>query len=563
MADRGSYPSHSDCVQHPRTNHDHAHRRPSSLHVHRVLQEQARRGGGGARLRAQQPLRAAGGPDAAVHERRHEPVQADLPGSGRPGFGSGEAQAGGEQPEVHPRGWQAQRPGRRGQGHVPPHLLRDAGELVVRRLLQEGSGGVVVGAAHEGVRDSRRSAVRDVLRGQPEAGAASGRGDAGPVAAVPSRQPRAAGEHEGQLLGDGRHGPVRSVHGDPLRPHRRSRRARDGEPERPGRHRDLEQRLHPVRAAARRLASSAARQACRHGHGPRAAGERAAERPQQLRHGRLRPDLRDHRAADGREALRGAAGQGGQGQHRHGVSRHRRPHPHADVRHHGRRGAQQRGPRVRAASHPASRGAVRSSDAGGPLGLLRAVGAGGGRAVRRRVPRTAEGPGQGGGDHPRGGGELRADARPGHQALRGGGAACGGGHDRRRGRLQALRHVRIPDRSHAAHGAGARARRRHEGVRGAAARGRGAQPLGGREGGGEGPVARRRGSGASSRDERARHGRLAQARCGARRFGRRAGDLERPQLRRARSRGRGPRREAGGHRRRSNHLLRADGRPGG
>ena len=39
-------------------------------------------------------------------------------------------------PEVHPRRRQAQRPRRRGPGHVPPHVLRDAGQLVVRRLLQ-------------------------------------------------------------------------------------------------------------------------------------------------------------------------------------------------------------------------------------------------------------------------------------------------------------------------------------------------------------------------------------------------------------------------------------------
>ena len=42
-------------------------------------------------------------------------------------------EAGGGYAEVHPGGRQAQRLGRRGEGHVPPHLLRDARQLV--RLL--------------------------------------------------------------------------------------------------------------------------------------------------------------------------------------------------------------------------------------------------------------------------------------------------------------------------------------------------------------------------------------------------------------------------------------------
>jgi alanyl-tRNA synthetase len=38
--------------------------------------------------------------------------------------------------EVHPRRRQAQRPGKRGLHRAPPHLLRDAGQLQLRRLLQ-------------------------------------------------------------------------------------------------------------------------------------------------------------------------------------------------------------------------------------------------------------------------------------------------------------------------------------------------------------------------------------------------------------------------------------------
>jgi alanyl-tRNA synthetase len=42
-------------------------------------------------------------------------------------------------PEVHPRRRQAQRPRGRRLRHLPPHVLRDARQLVLRRLLQEGA----------------------------------------------------------------------------------------------------------------------------------------------------------------------------------------------------------------------------------------------------------------------------------------------------------------------------------------------------------------------------------------------------------------------------------------
>ena len=48
-------------------------------------------------------------------------------------------------PEVHPRGRQAQRPRRRRPRHLPPHVLRDARQLVLRRLLQEGGHRLGVG----------------------------------------------------------------------------------------------------------------------------------------------------------------------------------------------------------------------------------------------------------------------------------------------------------------------------------------------------------------------------------------------------------------------------------
>jgi len=59
-------------------------------------------------------------------------------------------------------------------------------------------------------------------------------------------RPGEAVRYEGQLLGDGRDGPVWSVHGDSLRPDRGPRRRAPCQHGRAGRPRDLEPRLHTV-----------------------------------------------------------------------------------------------------------------------------------------------------------------------------------------------------------------------------------------------------------------------------------------------------------------------------
>ena len=143
------------------------------------------------------------------------------------GTGTPPLHAGGEHAEVHPRRRQAQRPRRRRQGHLPPHLLRDARQLVLRRLLQEGSDRLGVGAAHRGLearqgpaarrpssRATRRTACPPTTRRRElwTSGPASTR------AHISLRQ------QEGQLLGDGRHRPVRAVHRDPHRPHAGTKR---------------------------------------------------------------------------------------------------------------------------------------------------------------------------------------------------------------------------------------------------------------------------------------------------------------------------------------------------
>ena len=102
----------------------------------------------------------AGRPDAAVHQRWDEPVQGRVPRHGH-----ARLPARGGHAEVHPRVGQAQRPRGGRARHVPPHVLRDARELVVRRLLQGGGDRLGVGAPDEGLGAAEGAPVGDRLRG--------------------------------------------------------------------------------------------------------------------------------------------------------------------------------------------------------------------------------------------------------------------------------------------------------------------------------------------------------------------------------------------------------------
>ncbi len=97
-------------------------------------------------------------PQPAFHERRHEPVRALLPR--RPG---GPVEARGRHPEMHPRGRQAQRPRGRRFRHLPPHDVRDAGQLVLRRLLQAGLADLGLGAADQGLGHPAEAPLRHDL----------------------------------------------------------------------------------------------------------------------------------------------------------------------------------------------------------------------------------------------------------------------------------------------------------------------------------------------------------------------------------------------------------------
>ena len=136
-------------------------------------------------------------------------------------------------------------------------------------------------ADHRRVRPARRQAARHRLR----------RGRRGARAVEedrrPARRPHHPHRHLRQLLVHGRHRPLRPVLGNLLRPRR-------GDPRRPARlggrgrrplHRDLEPRLHAVRAVRRRSPARTAAQAFhRHRHGAGAHRRGAAGRTRQLRH---------------------------------------------------------------------------------------------------------------------------------------------------------------------------------------------------------------------------------------------------------------------------------------
>ena len=210
--------------------------------------------------------------------------------------------------------------------HAPPHLLRDARQLELRRLLQARGDRMGQGAADRGLQDPVGAPRRDDLQGR--------RGGA-PLLA---RGRHARGAHgdlgrrrqgrRPQLLAHGRHRAVRAVQRDPLRPRRAPvrRAALHPRPRRelPALARDLEPGLHGVRPAARRPARAAAVQERRHRHGLRAPGERPPGRQHQLRHGHLHADPRVHaHAARPRSRdVRGGALQ---------LPGHRRPRSRADL----------------------------------------------------------------------------------------------------------------------------------------------------------------------------------------------------------------------------------------
>ena len=127
--------------------------------------------------------------------------------------------------EMRARRRQAQRPRQCRLHRAPPHLLRDARQLLLRRLLQGARDRARLEPAHQGVRPADGAAAGHRLSSTTTRRSACGRRS---PACPTSKIIRIAGSR--QFLGDGRHRPVRPVLGDLLRPRRRTfpaaRRAR-------------------------------------------------------------------------------------------------------------------------------------------------------------------------------------------------------------------------------------------------------------------------------------------------------------------------------------------------
>ncbi len=149
-----------------------------------------------------------------------------------------------------------------GPSLAPSHVLRDARQLLVRRLLQGRRDPVRVGAADRASGSclptgstSRSSRARRAFRGTTRRSSIW-------RAFVPADADRRARARR-QLLADGRHRAVRTLLGDLLLPRRRRAVPGTGVPRRRVQlrslRRDLEQRVHGVRPAARTARSTRCR----------------------------------------------------------------------------------------------------------------------------------------------------------------------------------------------------------------------------------------------------------------------------------------------------------------
>ncbi len=330
---------------------------------------------------------------------------------------------------------------RGGRQHRPPsHLLRDARQLELRRLLQAGVDLLGLGALDAGLRDGPGADLGHGLRRRRGAGARPRRG--GDRTLGRNRRPRRANRPprpRRQLLAGGADRALRPLLGavpGPRRGVRRRRRA-SWRRQRPL-PRVLEPRLHELRPRRGWRPDRAADPQYRHRHGPgpdggnppgRALGlrDRPAAAPGRPRRGAVRPLLR------------------GGGRGHPGDADRRRPLARRHLPTRRRRRPLQRGSRL----HPApdhAPGDPAGTHSGPGVALAGTLRRAHDRADGRRLP----GAGEPARNHrPLGrqrGGELRSHAGARHRAARAPGRrgeGVGDLLDRRRRRLQAARHLRL------------------------------------------------------------------------------------------------------------------------
>ena len=164
---------------------------------------------------------------------------------------------------------------------APPHVLRDARQLELRRLLQARGDPLGVGLPDPRPRHPGRAPGGDDLHdGRPRLRGLARRDR--PAARATRALGRLPDRRREELVADGRHRPVRAVQRDPLRPRRPPQRGPGVRP-RPQRAvpalaRDLEPRVHGVRAPPGPRADAAAGARRRHRDGPGTAGQRRSSR---------------------------------------------------------------------------------------------------------------------------------------------------------------------------------------------------------------------------------------------------------------------------------------------
>ena len=227
-----SSPRHHGRARSPLGYHCRRCRRPASSAIRGSRRVRARSGRASwssspsaATRRPQREPRAGGRPDAAVHELGDGPVQgrADRRREAR-------LRPRRRLPALPPRRRQAQRLRGGRPDAAPPHAVRDARQLELRRLLQARGDPLGLGLPDPRPRDPRRPAGRDGLHDRrPRPRGLEGRDR--PAAGAPRALGRLPGRRREELVADGRRRAVRPVLGAPLRPRRRtSRRAPSASP---------------------------------------------------------------------------------------------------------------------------------------------------------------------------------------------------------------------------------------------------------------------------------------------------------------------------------------------